>query len=306
MEFVVIAYTLLAFALILVVLGPYGKKEDKKNQRIGYFKQDKSRFNFGSLDGSFFDRVIGPTFNKVLKFIDSKTPKKKEGSESKNEQTEKMLRLAGMFIDVQTYNFRKTVFMIVAITACLVLVLVLKLEAILALLVILVVAVVAIVGPSFFLKQLAKNHQLGIKRQLPDAMDLLSVCIEAGLSFDAALMKVAEKMSGPFIDELLIVYREIQMGRTRRDALQALSDATTVDELKTFVSALIQAEQLGIPINNIMQTQAEQLRETRKLEAKEKGMKSSIKMLIPMLIFIFPVVFIIILGPTVMNIINGF
>ena len=112
-------------------------------------------------------------------------------------------------------------------------------------------------------------------------------------------------MSGPFIDELLIVYREIQMGRTRRDALQTLADSSTVDELKTFVSALIQAEQLGIPINNIMQTQAEQLRETRKLEAKEKGMKSTIKMLVPMLIFIFPVVFIIILGPTVMNIIQG-
>ncbi len=301
----VIAYALLAFALILLILGPKGKKEDSKNQRIGYFKRDKSRFNIGSFDGSFFDRVIGPTFQKILKFIDSKTPKKKEGSESKNEQTEKMLRLAGMFIDVQTYNFRKTVFMIVLIAVTLVLLLILKLDAMISLLILLVAAVLAIVGPSFFLKQLADNHQLGIKRQLPDAMDLLSVCIEAGLSFDAALMKVSEKMSGPFIDELLIVYREIQMGRTRRDALQTLADSTTVDELKTFVSALIQAEQLGIPINNIMQTQAEQLRETRKLEAKEKGMKSSIKMLIPMLIFIFPVVFIIILGPTVMNIIEG-
>ena len=305
MELMVIAYALLAFALILLILGPKGKKEDRKNQRIGYFKRDKSRFNIGSFDGSFFDRVIGPSFKKILKFIDSKTPQKKEGSESKNEQTEKMLRLAGMFIDVQTYNFRKTVFTIALVTVTLVLLLILKLDTMISLLILLVAAVLAIVGPSFFLKQMAKNHQLGIKRQLPDAMDLLSVCIEAGLSFDAALMKVSEKMSGPFIDELLIVYREIQMGRTRRDALQTLADSTTVDELKTFVSALIQAEQLGIPINNIMQTQAEQLRETRKLEAKEKGMKSSIKMLIPMLIFIFPVVFIIILGPTIMNIIEG-
>ena len=137
-------------------------------------------------------------------------------------------------------------------------------------------------------------------------MDLLCVCIEAGLGFDAALLKVSQKLKGPFIDELLIVYREIQMGRTRREALQNLCDATNLDDLKTFASALVQAEQLGIPINNVMRAQSEQLRIERSQQAKEKGMKASIKMLLPMLLFIFPVVFIILMGPTVMNIIETF
>ena len=96
------------------------------------------------------------------------------------------------------------------------------------------------------------------------------------------------------------------MGRTRREALQNLCEATNLDELKTFASALVQAEQLGIPINNVMRAQSEQLRVERSQQAKEKGMKASIKMLVPMLLFIFPVVFIILMGPTVLNIMETF
>ena len=161
---------------------------------------------------------------------------------------------------------------------------------------------IGVMGPTLYLRSRVSGHQNGIKKQLPDAMDLLCVCIEAGLGFDAALLKVSQKLHGPFIDELMIVYREIQMGRTRREALQNLCDASNLDELKTFASALVQAEQLGIPINNVMRSQSEQLRVERSQAAKEKGMKASIKMLVPMLIFIFPVVFIILMGPTVMNI----
>ena len=163
-----------------------------------------------------------------------------------------------------------------------------------------------IMGPTYYLRSRVNSHQNGIKRQLPDAMDLLCVCIEAGLSFDASLVKVAEKLHGPFIDELCVVYREIQMGVTKREALQHMCDSTTLDELKTFASALIQAEQLGIPINNVMRSQSDQLRIERSQQAKERGNKASIKMLIPMLLLIFPVIFIILMGPSVMNIIDTF
>ena len=174
------------------------------------------------------------------------------------------------------------------------------------LLVLAIGVLLGVMGPTMYLRSRVSGHQNGIKKQLPDAMDLLCVCIEAGLGFDAALLKVSQKLRGPFIDELMIVYREIQMGRTRREALQNLCDATNLDELKTFASALVQAEQLGIPINNVMRSQSEQLRVERSQAAKEKGMKASIKMLIPMLLFIFPVVFIILMGPTVLNIIETF
>jgi len=164
----------------------------------------------------------------------------------------------------------------------------------------------AVAVPTLFLRFRVKGHQQKIRDQLPDAMDLLGVCIEAGLGFDLALVKVAEKISGPFIDELMLVHREIQMGRTRRDALQNMANSSDIPELKTFVSALAQAEQLGIPIINVMRIQSAQLRETRKQIAQEKGMKTPVKILLPLVAFIFPVMFIVLMGPTVINMIHEF
>ena len=209
-------------------------------------------------------------------------------------------------MDPEDFNFIKTVVLVVSLVLTLIIVLVVKLQPMFLLLILCVGVLIGIMGPTYYLRSRVSSHQNGIKQQLPDAMDLLCVCIEAGLSFDASLMKVSEKLHGPFIDELLIVYREIQMGMTRREALQHLCDSTTLDELKTFSSALIQAEQLGIPINNVMRSQSEQLRIERSQQAKEKGNKASIKMLIPMLFFIFPVIFIILMGPAAMNLINFF
>ena len=169
------------------------------------------------------------------------------------------------------------------------------------LLILAVTMVIGIMGPTLYLRSRVSSHQGGIRKQLPDAMDLLGVCIEAGLSFDSALLKIAERLKGPFVDELLIVHREILMGLPRREALQNLSNASDIDELKTFASALIQAEQLGIPINNVMRVQSAQLRMTRSQQAQEKQ-KSVNQKLIPMLCLFSD--FIIVLGPTVMTILK--
>ena len=160
-------------------------------------------------------------------------------------------------------------------------------------------------APDLFLKNMVKSHQQKIRDQLPDVFDLLAVCIGAGLSFDNALLKVIEKMEGPFIDELMTVFRQMQMGVSRVDALSALSDCTDIPELKTFVSAVVQASQLGIPINNVMKVQSQQLRDTRRETAKERGNKAAVKMSLPIMIFIFPALFIVILGPTVINVMNS-
>jgi tight adherence protein C len=98
----------------------------------------------------------------------------------------------------------------------------------------------------------------------------------------------------------------MQMGRARKEALQNLSAASDIEELKTFASALVQGEQLGIPINNVMRVQSKQLRVTRSQKAREKGMKATIKMMLPMLAFIFPTILIIVMGPTILNIIEQF
>ena len=309
MEYVVISYALFAFSLFVLLAAPFGKRADEKERRIEQIKGTIERPEFEEMQISLTSRLFGKSMKKLSAFMRKMAPKKKNRAHEKSKKLEliaKQLRLAGIFMDPEDFNFIKMVVLVASLTLTLIIILVAKLEPMYLLLVLCVGALIGIMGPTYYLRSRVSGHQNGIKRQLPDAMDLLCVCIEAGLSFDASLMKVSEKLHGPFIDELLIVYREIQMGLTRREALQHMCDSTTLDELKTFSSALIQAEQLGIPINNVMRSQSEQLRIERSQKAKERGNKASIKMLIPMLLFIFPVIFIILMGPSVLNIINTF
>jgi tight adherence protein C len=256
---------------------------------------------------SFAQRYLKKFASKFTKIISNVLPKDKaQKNNAKTAAVERQLRLAGVFMSAQEFNSIKLVVMLASVALFAVLSVFVQTGLKNSLEVLLVGVIIGVEGPTFFLKSKVKGHQQKIRDQLPDAMDLLGVCIEAGLSFDISLIKVAEKLKGPFIDELLIVHREIQMGRTRREALQHLSDSTEIPELKTFTSALAQAEQLGIPIINVMRVQSVQLRAARKQIAQEKGMKSPVKMLIPMVAFIFPVLFIILLGPTVINMIHQF
>ena len=280
MEYVVISYALFAFILFVLIAAPLGKRVDEKERRIDQIKGTIERPEFEELQVSLVSRLFGRSMRKLSAFIRKIVPKRKNSASEKSKKLEaigKQLRYAGIFMDPEDFNFLKTVILVVSLALTLLVVLFVKLQPLYLVLVLCVGALIGIMGPTYYLRSRVSSHQNGIKRQLPDAMDLLCVCIEAGLSFDASLMKVSEKLHGPFIDEL-----------------------------KTFSSSLIQAELLGIPINNVMRSQSEQLRIERSQQAKEKGNKASIKMLIPMLLFIFPVIFIILMGPSVINIINTF
>ncbi len=307
MEFLVIAYFLFTFAFVSAVLSVWGRKIDQKNKRIDLIKGKSENPFMDDLNQSLYARFIKPNISKAKVFLSKYA--KKNSKNAKNAQTktlEQQLRLAGIYMEASEFQFIKTMVLIISAALGVILFIALPIEDSYKLLVILFCVMLGFGGPTLYLRSKVSGHQNGIKRQLPDTFDLLSVCIEAGLSFDAALVKISEKMSGPFIDELLIVYREIQMGRSRRDAIQNMADNSSIEELKTFASALAQAEQLGIPINNIMGVQSKQLRVNRSQQAKEKGMKASIKMIIPMLVFIFPTIFIIILGPTIINVMSNF
>lgn len=307
MEFLVIAYSFLAFILVVLIASPIGIRNDKKQKRIDKINDSVGQPAFQELQLSFYERFVAKGVKALSDKLGRFAPKKKNAGKTKAlEAIRKELRYAGIFMEASDFQFIKKAFLVGAVALTAVILVVVKPDALIALLILVIGVLIGVMGPTMYLRSRVSSHQTGIKKQLPDAMDLLCVCIEAGLGFDAALLKVSQKLSGPFIDELMIVYREIQMGRTRREALQNLCDATNLDELKTFASALVQAEQLGIPINNVMRAQSEQLRIERSQQAKEKGMKASIKMLLPMLLFIFPVVFIILMGPTVMNIMETF
>jgi tight adherence protein C len=153
--------------------------------------------------------------------------------------------------------------------------------------------------PEFWLSSRVKGRQKAILRQIPDALDLLTISVRAGLGFDGALGKVVEKLKGPLTDEFRRALAEIRVGKARRDALRDIVPRTEVPALTNFIGAIIQAEQLGVSISKVLQVQSEQLRIERRQRAEEQAAKAPIKMLFPLVGCIFPSLFIVILGPAI-------
>ncbi len=164
--------------------------------------------------------------------------------------------------------------------------------------------VVGYIFPEFWLGRRVKARQKAILMQIPDALDLLTISVRAGLGFDAALGKVVEKMQGPLVDEFRRALAEVRVGKARRDALRDIIPRTEVQPLTNFIGAIIQAEQLGVAISKVLQVQSEQLRIERRQRAEEMAAKAPIKMLFPLVGCIFPSLFIVILGPAIILIIK--
>lgn len=142
-------------------------------------------------------------------------------------------------------------------------------------------------------------------RQMPDFFDLLSVCVEAGLGFDQGIGHVVKQFKGPLSEEFTVMLRDITLGGTRKDALAALSARTGLEELKTFAAAVVQADEMGISLKNILNVQAASTRQNHKNRIEEQAQKLSIKILFPIIMFIFPVIFIVLLGPAVPKIMEA-
>ena len=153
--------------------------------------------------------------------------------------------------------------------------------------------------PEFWLGGRVKKRQKAILMMIPDALDLLTISVRAGLGFDAALAKVVEKLQGPLSDEFRRALAEVRVGKARRDALRDIVARTEVGPLTNFIGAIIQAEQLGVSISKVLQVQSEQLRIERRQRAEEMAAKAPIKMLFPLVGCIFPSLFIVILGPAI-------
>lgn len=160
--------------------------------------------------------------------------------------------------------------------------------------------------PGIWLSSRVSQRQHQIIKTLPDAFDLITTCVEAGLGLDAALARVAEKVEGAFADELSRTLRDIGLGKTRSEALRELSNRTGVPDLTTFVNAVIQAERMGSSVGQVLRVQSEQLRTRRRQRAEEQAYKAPVKMIFPLVLCIFPTLFIVILGPAAITISQGF
>jgi tight adherence protein C len=160
--------------------------------------------------------------------------------------------------------------------------------------------------PEFWLGRRIKARQKVILKMIPDALDLLTISVRAGLGFDAALAKVVEKLPGPLSDEFRRALAEVRVGKARREALRDMIPRTNVQPLSNFIGAIIQAETLGVSISKVLQIQSEQLRIERRQRAEQLAAQAPIKMLFPLVGCIFPSLFIVILGPAVIQMINNF
>jgi tight adherence protein C len=155
--------------------------------------------------------------------------------------------------------------------------------------------------PTLFLRSKISRRQKSIVRSLPDALDLLTICVEAGLGFDAAMAKVAEKWEDELSQAFTRVIQEIQLGKLRREALRDMADRMEVPDMSTFVAAIIQADQLGVSIARVLRIQSDQMRVRRRQRAEEQARAATLKILPPVVFLIFPSILVVLLGPAIIT-----
>ncbi len=246
------------------------------------------------LQQPIFERTLRPLATRLSGLAQRFASPKKIG------RTEKRLAMAGNPGNLRTIDFLGLKFVIAAIVGVIAFVLFLLIGnpgfgffGALAL------GGLGFFMPEFWLSRRIKKRQKAILLAVPDTLDLLTISVRAGLSFDGALSKVVEKVLGPLSDEFRRSLAEIRVGKTRREALRDIVGRTNVPALSNFIGAIVQAEQLGVPIAKVLQVQSEQLRIERRQRAEEAAAKAPIKMLFPLVGCIFPSMFIVILGPAI-------
>lgn len=167
-------------------------------------------------------------------------------------------------------------------------------------------AVIGYLMPGIWLGQKIKRRKKNIQKALPDALDLLTISVEAGLGFDVALQRVTEKWDDELSREFKRVLSDVRLGRSRREGLRDMAERTGVEDVQTFVASIIQADQLGVSMSKILRLQSDQMRVKRRQRAEAEAQKAPIKMLFPMVFLIFPALFVVILGPAVPKIMESF
>lgn len=241
---------------------------------------------------------------RLLPIIERLSKKDNDKEAKKYKETAQLLYSAGISMDPSTYLFiEKIVYVVAFIMAGF---LALIIDGVQAKLYVILIAVIApYILFRFSLKSKVTMRKTMIARQLPDILDLLSISVDAGMGFDQALDYVVNNMDGPFVDELMIAVREMGLGRTRKEAFKNLSDRIDIESVTNFASAVVQATEMGISMRDVLITQADVARTARVSEVKAKAAKASVKMLIPMVCFIFPVLFIVLMGPAVINMMSS-
>jgi tight adherence protein C len=249
------------------------------------------------LDRPFVERVLGPLLQRLSRFGGQLSPRD-EGSKLRHR-----IDLAGNPTgwDVERILAFKVIGLVCGVVVGIALPLALSGGLAVAAGVTVLLGAIGYFAPDLALYQAAYNRSERIRRDLPDSMDLLTISVEAGLPFDAALSQVARNTRGPLAEELFRVLQEMQIGLARIDALRAVAERTNVAELRGFVTAMVQADTFGIPVANVLRVQARDLRVKRSQRAEEMAQKVPVKILFPLIFCILPALFIVVMGPAAIS-----
>lgn len=279
-----------------------GKKKSSLHRRIKDATGYEEAKQIMQKDGSFMDRAVIPMTNELRRHL------KRQISPGKADQMELKLLQAGSPFDLTPVDFRliQLILMVVFPLLTLGLTIIGRFPFGQQMLMVLLAFVFAVWFPSFYLQQKAKKRRWKALRELPDFLDLLTVSIEAGLGFDAAISKVVQKQQGILVGEFHRYLDEIRLGITRKDALIGVKDRLNFDELTQCIGGIIQADRMGVGMVKVLRIQSEEMRDKRKMRAEEEAMKAPVKMLFPLVLFIFPSLFIVLLGPAVISIMTEF
>ncbi len=254
------------------------------------------------LEPSFEDRVLAPLLDKSLRLGRKLTPA--DHADRIRHKLELAGNPSGWTVDKVTSL--KFVGFVVALVLALVPMLVLGSGLAPALAVCMLSALLGYLAPNLYLHRKAQDRTQELQKSLPDALDLLTISVESGLGFDAALAQVARNTDGALADELARVLQEMQIGLGRAVALRALGERTKVADVKGFVSAMVQADALGIPVAQVLRVQSREIRLKRRQRAEEQAQKVAIKILVPLIFCILPCLFIAVLGPAAVSMLQAF
>src|SRR5512134_1845778 len=301
---VIVLVAAIAIMIFSLRLNAQGEPDDPLQARLAEFIQrgDVASLEEIELSQPFSERVLVPVINRIGEFSARFTPQKAI------QDTERKMELAGHPWPINAPTFLAIRFILAVLLGGLAMTAFLGSTAWSTSDKIMFIGGALVGGfylPHIMLTTRITRRQKEIRNAMPDALDLLTICVEAGLGFDAAMSKVAEKWETELSLAFARVIREIQLGKLRREALKDMSDRLGIPELTSFVAAIIQSEQLGVSLAKVLRIQADQMRVKRRQRAEEEAHKAPVKMIIPMALLIFPSIMIIILTPAAMQIMES-
>lgn len=299
----------LIVAITLVVIGlrhPQPTTDEKLlQQRLDEFTQRGEQIDLEKIELSqpFIERVIYPIARKLGELAIRFTP------QNALQSVNKKLEQSGMNARIDSTTFLSFQFIAAAIMGGVIFIVFslgsLKWPFGRVFLLALVFGMLGFSMPQLYLTSVIQRRQKSVRKALPDALDLLTICVEAGLGFDAAMAKVAEKWENDLSMAFFRVIQEIQLGKLRREALRDMADRIGLSELSSFVAAVIQSEQLGVSLAKVLRIQSDQMRIRRRQSAEEEAHKAPLKMLLPMGLLIFPSLMIVLLFPAAIKLFHS-